>query len=492
MTNATTMKELRPYRALADMAAVLGSDDAPMVLLDSQEGGRYSILGVNPCRQLLQYGGDVRESRYESGTWARTVHHDSDVMDIIRRWSAEAHGGATGDGADDDASTSTPSGRRDAYPPFVHGVMGFLSYDDGLRRHGLVSRHVRSTAMPDAAWWDFDDILVEDHRARRTTLISHHRRDDAPRIEDLWRSAASEPAGSHDDLAGATWTCDHDRASYVQGIESLRAHMRDGDAYVANYSLRFSVSGPLAPMRLFQRLAINNPAPYAGYVNGGGWQIVSSSPERFLQCRRRHISTEPIKGTRPRSNDPGRDLVNRIELERSDKDHSELLMVTDLERNDLSRVAKPGTVVTPAFAAVHSFAHVHHLISTVEADLAEGRTVEDAIEAMSPGGSITGAPKRRVMQLIDRYERSARGAYTGSLGYIGFDGDADLNILIRSATHIGSAGMNGQGGEYEYLIGAGGGITIDSDPDFEYDEAMQKAEALLDALGCDMKGQWHD
>lgn len=341
--------------------------------------------------------------------------------------------------------------------------------------------------MPDAAWWDFDDVLIEDRRDHRTLLVSHHRRGGHGSIPAIWRSPASTGSVWTSRPDEAVWTCDHDRTSYVRGVEHLRDHMRDGDAYVANYSLRMTVTSPTTPLELFLRLARSNPAPFAGYVNGGDWQIVSSSPERFLRCRDGHVVTEPIKGTRPRDADPARDRRNRAELERSGKDHGELLMVTDLERNDLSRVCIPGTLTTPAFAEIHSFAHVHHLISTVEADLSPRHMVEDAIEAMSPGGSITGAPKLRVMQLIDRYERSARGAYTGSLGYVGFDGDCDLNILIRSATHAGPSDRGG-----EYIIGAGGGITIESDPDAEYDEAMQKAEALLDALGCDTKGRWHD
>ncbi|MBW3087873.1 anthranilate synthase component I family protein [Bifidobacterium sp. 82T24] len=486
MTQRTTITELRPYRTLADVAEAFDAVGEPLVLLDSQTGERYSILGVNPFRGVEQYGETVRESRHESGEWTYATHHDADALDAIRSWAAQSSVGVSSEEA-------LPADAGNRRLPFTSGVMGFASYDDGMRRHGLAPRHARpgGPAMPDAAWWDFDDIFVEDHRDRRTLLISHHRRDGLRPEEAIGRirpDGAPLPGSPAVDAA-ASWACEHDRASYVRGVESLRGHMREGDAYVANYSLRMTVSSPFAPYGLFRRLALYNPAPYAGYVNGGGWQIVSSSPERFLRCERRHVTTEPIKGTRPRSADPTVDRRNRAELEQSEKDHSELLMVTDLERNDLSRVARPGTVATPAFAAVHSFAHVHHLISTVEADLAGGRTVEDAIAAMSPGGSITGAPKRRVMQLIDRYERSARGAYTGSLGYIGFNGDSDLNILIRSATHTGQA----RGcGPYEYHIGAGGGITVESDPDFEYDEAMQKAEALLDALGCDTKGRWHD
>ena len=171
-------------------------------------------------------------------------------------------------------------------------------------------------------------------------------------------------------------------------------------------------------------------------------------------------------------------------------------MVTDLERNDLSREATPGTVQVTGFAELETHPHVFHLVSTVEAELPDARDLSELLAVMSPGGSITGAPKRRVMQLIDRYERSPRGVYTGSLGYITADGDCDLSILIRCATHVGRCDKAGL-----YRIGAGGGITIESDPDSEYDEAMQKAQALLDALDCDVsdsdvhdgrQGQWHD
>ena len=227
--------------------------------------------------------------------------------------------------------------------------------------------------------------------------------------------------------------------------------MHDGEAYVVNYSLRLDVTSPVTPLDMFLRLNDDNPAPFSAYVNGGGWQIVSSSPERFLECRSGHVVTRPIKGTRPRGLTVQADAANRAALEQ-----------------------------VTGFAELETHPHVFHLVSTVEAELPDARDLPELLAVMSPGGSITGAPKRRVMQLIDRYERSPRGVYTGSLGYITADGGCDLSILIRCA---------------------GGGITIESDPDSEYDEAMQKAQALLDALDCDVsdsdvhdgrQGQWHD
>ena len=188
--------------------------------------------------------------------------------------------------------------------------------------------------------------------------------------------------------------------------------MHDGEAYVVNYSLRLDVTSPVTPLDMFLRLNDDNPAPFSAYVNGGGWQIVSSSPERFLECRSGHVVTRPIKGTRPRGLTVQEDAANRAALEQSGKDHDELLMVTDLERNDLSRAATPGTVQVTGFAELETHPHVFHLVSTVEAELPDARDLSELLAVMSPGGSITGAPKRRVMQLIDRYERSPRGVYT--------------------------------------------------------------------------------
>ncbi|OXM99256.1 para-aminobenzoate synthase subunit I [Bifidobacterium vansinderenii] len=492
----TVMTDLRirslPHRPLADMAAAL-ADGRVMMLLHSARGGRYTMLGLYPYRRLMQIGGDVvDESLACDGRWAgRAVPGDALTVlgDWLAGYCAERPAPVVADPV---------TGLR---LPMADGVMGFMSYDDGLRRDGIRSRH-DGPVMPDAAWWWFDVILVEDHAAGTVTLVDRrHVPGAADRVVELWDGAGgneddgsaehggprSHGAAVESADACATWTSDHDRGSYRSGIEALLGHMRDGDIYVTNYSLRLHVDSPVTPPVMFDRLRADNPAPFMAYVDAGDWQIISSSPERFLESRGRHVVTRPIKGTRPRGGTPDEDDRLRAELEHSFKDRSELLMITDLERNDLSRIAVPGTVATTGFAELETYPHVFHLVSTVEADIAPGRSITDVLNVMSPGGSITGAPKHSAMTLIDCYERSARGAYTGSLGYIDASGDCDLSILIRMAIHQGKARVGGA-----YSIGGGGGVTLDSDPDFEYDEAMQKTEALLSALGCDMRKGWHD
>ncbi|MBT1176288.1 anthranilate synthase component I family protein [Bifidobacterium callimiconis] len=481
-----------PYHPLADMAAAL-ADGRVMMLLHSARGGRYTMLGLYPYRRLMQVGGDViDESLTVDGRWTgRAV--PGDALGVLGDWLA---GYSSACPAPVVADPST--GLR---LPMADGVMGFMSYDDGLRRDGIRSRH-DGPAMPDAAWWWFDVILVEDHVAGTVTLIDRrHVPGAVDRVVELWDGMIDAEENtfveqgvcrSHGTAvesadACATWTSDHNRDSYRSGIEALLGHMRDGDIYVTNYSLRLYVDSPVTPPVMFDRLRADNPAPFMAYVDAGDWQIISSSPERFLESRGRHVVTRPIKGTRPRGDTPDEDDRLRAELEHSFKDRSELLMITDLERNDLSRIAAPGTVVTTGFAELETYPHVFHLVSTVEADIAPDRSIVDVLDVMSPGGSITGAPKHSAMTLIDRYEHSSRGAYTGSLGYIDASGDCDLSILIRMAIHPGKASVGGA-----YSIGGGGGVTLDSDPDFEYDEAMQKTEALLSALGCDMRKGWHD
>ena len=443
-----------PYHPLTSLIRHFDNGQT-LTLLHSGRGGRYSVLGLHAYHRLMQYGDDVMEGTLvvcgDDDVWRDRLLPGQDSLMLLH-----------------DQLRDEP------------GVLGFMSYDDGRRREGVRSRF---DGGPDSA---------RNIAAIRSVCQSAPAGGGCREATEGGYPDSPHTSASH---RGA-WRCDHDRASYCEAVERLKSHMRDGEAYVVNYSLRLDVTSPVTPLDMFLRLNDDNPAPFSAYVNGGGWQIVSSSPERFLECRSGHVVTRPIKGTRPRGLTVQEDAANRAALEQSGKDHDELLMVTDLERNDLSREATPGTVQVTGFAELETHPHVFHLVSTVEAELPDARDLSELLAVMSPGGSITGAPKRRVMQLIDRYERSPRGVYTGSLGYITADGDCDLSILIRCATHVGRCDK-----ACLYRIGAGGGITIESDPDAEYDEAMQKAQALLDALDCDVsdsdvhdgrQGQWHD
>jgi len=260
----------------------------------------------------------------------------------------------------------------------------------------------------------------------------------------------------------------------MDAIEAMIRYIVEGDIYIANMTQQLALTSSQEPYAMFQRLRKTNPSPFGGYFNYGSFQVVCASPERFLKMRNGKVQTRPIKGTRKRGSTPEEDAALRRELEQSEKDKSELLMIVDLERNDLNRVCIPGSVRVTELFSVEAYATVFHLISNVEGELRPELTAMDLIEAAFPGGSITGAPKLRAMEIIDELEHGDRGLYTGSMGYLSLNGDCDLNIVIRTALY-----QNGV-----YHLGVGGGITCESDPEFEYEETLQKARALMRVLNC--------
>jgi para-aminobenzoate synthetase component 1 len=255
------------------------------------------------------------------------------------------------------------------------------------------------------------------------------------------------------------------RDSYCAAIRRAKDYITAGDIYQVNLSQRFQCAITASPLELYAALRAANPAPYAAYLDIGGAQILSSSPECFLRMNGRDIITRPIKGTLPRHRDPAH-------LLHSAKDNAELLMITDLERNDLGRVCAFGSVHVPELFRVESYATVHHLVATVAGTLRPGVSHVQALRACFPGGSITGAPKIRAMEIIDELEPHARGVYCGAIGYFGHDGASHFNIAIRTIVH--QSGL--------LTFHAGGGIVADSEPDTEYDETLAKAEGILRAL----------
>ena len=259
---------------------------------------------------------------------------------------------------------------------------------------------------------------------------------------------------------------------YVEAVERVRQYIIAGDIFQANISQRFEADIPLPPYELYRRLRLINPAPFASYLNFDGVAVVSASPERFLRVHGDLVETRPIKGTRPRGKDPAADAVMARELMNSGKDQAEHVMIVDLERNDLGRVCSYGTVRVNELAALEKYATVFHLTSTVEGRLRPGKDVIDLLKATFPGGSITGAPKVRAMEIIDELEPTRRSVYTGSIGYLGFDGNTDLDIVIRTI-------LVKEGRAYFQV---GGAVVYDSDPEGEYNETLDKAKALVHAL----------
>ncbi|HET8646048.1 MAG TPA: anthranilate synthase component I family protein, partial [Vicinamibacteria bacterium] len=268
------------------------------------------------------------------------------------------------------------------------------------------------------------------------------------------------------------------RAEYVSLVLQVKDHIAAGDIYQANLSQRFRVPAAVDGLTLYGHLRRISPAPFAGYLRAGEVEVVSSSPERLLYVDDGRASTRPIAGTRPRGADPEQDRALASELLLSEKERAEHLMLVDLARNDLGRVAEVGTVQVDELMVTEAYSHVRHIVSDVSARLAPGRDAVDALRALFPGGTITGVPKRRCMEILDSLEPVPRGFYTGALFYVTRSGRLDANILIRSAVvHEGHVTFH-----------AGGGIVADSDPQREYEETLHKAEALRLALAAALAG----
>ncbi len=329
-------------------------------------------------------------------------------------------------------------------------AVGYLGY--GLKRH--IER------LPDTV--EDDLALPECHLAFYERL---HEIDPRP-------LAPAEPPSLGRGFPGlrSTFT----RLEYEAAVRQALEYIRAGDIYQVNLSQRFEADCPEDPFDVYLRLRALSPAPFAAFLRFPECAVPSSSPERFLRYtpRDRRIETRPIKGTRPRGATPGEDDALRRELLASEKDRAENVMIIDLERNDLGRVAEIGSVQVTGLFEAETYATVHHLVSTVEARLAEGRDAVDLLRATFPGGSITGAPKIRSMEIIDELEPVARGVYTGSIGYIRHNGEMDLNIAIRT--------MVIKDGRAYFSVG--GGIVADSDPAAEYQETLDKGAAMARAL----------
>lgn len=326
--------------------------------------------------------------------------------------------------------------------------------------------------IPDALFTFYDLYIIEDLEKREIYISTQEKFNSIENYENKIENILNKNNISSDENTICNITSNFNKNEYLNAVESMRNFIKTGDIYIANMTRQIKIESNRKPYDIFCYLRKHNPSPFGGYFNDGNFQIVSASPERFLEVRNGIVETRPIKGTRKRGATPKEDILLKKELENSEKDKSELLMIVDLERNDLNRVCKAGSVKVSELFNVEEYATVFHLVSTVRGELKEDKTVIDLLKSTFPGGSITGAPKIRAMEIIDKLEHSQRGLYTGSMGYLALNGDCDLNIVIRTLVH-----KNGI-----YNLGVGGGITYESNPEFEYEETEQKAIALIDAI----------
>lgn len=411
--------------------------------------GRYDIFSADPQATLVTFG-DTTTVASDAGV----ERSKADPFELLK-----AALGPPREGAGD--------------LPFVGGAMGYFAYDLARRIERLPQIALADSAMPDMAIGIYDWAVVVDHQLRRATLLAWGEGErSAERWQTLLDSVPSRTpvAYSPSFQVLSAVRSEIPKSRYADAFARIKHYIREGDCYQVNLAQRFSARARGEPWEAYCWLRRHNPAPFSAYVGLPEGAVLSSSPERFLQVRRGLVETRPIKGTRPRHADPERDAALAAELAASGKDRAENLMIVDLLRNDIGKVCAIGSVKVPSLFAIESFATVHHLVSTVTGRLAPGKHAIDLLRGCFPGGSITGAPKLRAMEIIEELESHRRGVYCGSIGYIGFDGAMDCNIAIRTLVHHGG----------QLQCWAGGGIVFDSEMEAEYQESLDKASAMLD------------
>jgi len=446
-----------PYPSDPTLLFVCLAHEPWAVLLDSGyphiSRGRYDILAARPVATLTTFG-------------------DETVI--------ETEAGVTRSGDDPFALVREVLGERAVNHsglPFCGGALGYFAYDLGRRVERLPVIAEHDIALPEMAIGIYDWAVVIDHHQRRAWLVSDCRDPrTAAQFEDL-RSLFSERPQERTlepfqvkSPVRANMSAD----DYARAFKRVKDYIREGDCYQVNLAQRFSVEVGGDPWLAYLKLRSINPAPHAGFLRLPEGAVLSSSPERFLKLEGDRVETKPIKGTRARGTAGYEDLAVAEELMRSEKDRAENVMIVDLLRNDIGKNCVTGSVSVPKLFALESFATVHHLVSTVTGTLLPGRHALDLLRGCFPGGSITGAPKVRAMEIIEELEPHRRSVYCGSLGYIGYDGDMDTNIAIRTLVY----------NKKRMYCWAGGGIVQDSTLESEYQESFDKAAAMLRVFGA--------
>jgi para-aminobenzoate synthetase component 1 len=458
--------------------------DLPYLLfLDSASTGhargRFSFLMADPHIVVRSKGPVTSVWKRGSNVWRaapggalRTVEH------VLSAFAAE---------------------KVEGLPPFQGGAAGYLGYEYGGRLERLPPPPRDNLALPDMVFGIYDWVVAWDHFANQTWIISTgipetgSRREAAAcdrlrMVEGRLSGPARDPVEAPQrhgrslvpsfpvpDVPGADaigLRSNFSRDGYCESVGRVREYILAGDIFQANVSQRFEVPQVRSPFSAYRRLRQRNPAAFAAYFVTGECAVLSASPERFLRLDHAgRVEACPIKGTRPRGQSAEEDGVLRSELLASEKDRAENVMIADLLRNDISRICRPGTVRATTLLELESHPTVHHLVSTIVGALDPQFTAFHLVRATFPGGSITGAPKVRAMEIITELEPTARGVYCGSIGYLSLTGEMDLNIAIRTGVRVGDT----------FYFQAGGGIVADSEPDAEYQETLDKARGLIDA-----------
>lgn len=424
------------------------------VFLDSAnthlEIGRYDIIAADPFIKLETLGSNT-DIRYRNGEKQISTNDPFDLLQQVLK----------------------PLSQTNCDLPFTGGAMGYFGYDLGRRLESLPSQSKNAENMPEMAVGIYDWVIVSDHKLQRCYLASFGL---DPYTTGNWTTLIDKikSGDAHQDTTPLFVTgelqSNLDKHRYQQAFNKIQAYIVEGDCYQVNLAKRFEVKATGDPWHAYKLLRKYNAAPFCAYFSTDTATILSSSPERLLQVVDNHVETKPIKGTRPRDlTDSNHDQRLAVELQDSIKDRAENLMIVDLLRNDIGKVCIPGSITVPKPFELESFATVHHLVSTITGTLKDDEDAVSLLKACFPGGSITGAPKLRAMEIIEELEPHRRGVYCGSMAYIGFDGNMDSNITIRTMVYS----------ENKLRFWAGGGIVADSNVDAEHQEILDKAAAMF-------------
>ncbi|MBU4376025.1 MAG: aminodeoxychorismate synthase component I [Candidatus Omnitrophica bacterium] len=439
--------------------------------MDHEKLGRFSFIGYDPFMVVETKGEDITALTQDG-----TEKFKANPFDFLKSLLSYY-------------KTESPNSEI----PFTSGCIGYFSYDMRYFIEELPSVSTDDIALSDITLSFYDTVFIFDNLLKKAYIsssglphldVEKNAVRAASRLESAKKYIYSIPLGT---FSGAETACgesgfDHSKISsnftkdeYRKAIRKAKDYIKEGDIYQVNLSQRLSTEFSGDSFELYKTLRRINPAPFAAYLNYENFQIVSASPERFLKLNGKDIETRPIKGTRPRGVSEKEDARLKKELITSEKDRAEHLMIVDLERNDIGRVCEYGSVAPTEFIITETYSTVHHLVSTVSGKLKDGVSVADCLMNCFPGGSITGAPKIRAMEIIEELEPAKRGIYTGSIGYIDFSGNSDLSIVIRTViVTLGTA-----------YFQVGGGIVADSDADKEFNETMDKARAIIEAIGIE-------
>ncbi|WP_052947898.1 anthranilate synthase component I family protein [Aneurinibacillus tyrosinisolvens] len=438
-------------------------------IVESGRSGRYTYVGAEPVRTIQIKNGEIKEN---GGMAYQTL---ADPLAVVRRWMMH------------ESSPSSRQVQEAGLPDWTGGAAGYLSYDTARYFEFFPRTAEDDLQLPDVYLMMMEEVYAFDHETKDIFLVVHagqkariQKEEDAEQrlvqmesfLKETHVSNGTLPSLFGDIVDTGTASVSFAQHEFEQAVQKVQEYIAAGDVFQVNLSVRQTKEAASSAEEVYEVLRILNPSPYMGLLRFPEFQLVSASPELLLQVKGNQLSTRPIAGTRRRGKTEEEDAELVRELLDNEKEVAEHIMLVDLERNDLGRVSRYGSVHVDELMVVEKYSHVMHIVSNVIGELADGKDMYDAIIAAFPGGTITGAPKVRTMEIIEELEPVTRGPYTGSMCLLGFTGDAVCNIIIR--TMIVKDG--------QVHVQAGAGIVIDSIPKAEYYESLKKAEAVWKAL----------